>query len=121
MTGLRLLIVSVRDLRTALLGGQSLPAASRSPARTEGEGASRREKVGVLVRIRAALAELAELVAELLALTPEDQEVPDTTAADHAVRFVVTGERPVIMINFTVQHAADGGQVVDDRRRRRRR
>jgi AbiTii len=48
---------------------------------------------GVLVRIRTAL---AELIAELITLTPEDQEVPDKAAADGAVQFVVTGERPVI-------------------------
>jgi hypothetical protein len=62
---------------------------------------------GVLVRIRTAL---AELVAELITLTPEDQDVPDKTAADQAVQFVVTGKRPVI--NYTVQHAADGGTNV---------
>jgi AbiTii-like protein len=61
----------------------------------------------VLVRIRTAL---AEMVAELITLTPEDQDVPDKTAADQAVQFVVTGKRPVI--NYTVQHAADGGTNV---------
>jgi hypothetical protein len=60
-----------------------------------------------LVRIRTAL---AELVAELITLTPEDQEVPDKAAADVAVQFVVTGKRPVI--NYTVQRAADGGTNV---------
>jgi hypothetical protein len=62
---------------------------------------------GVLVRIRTGL---AELVAELITLTPEDQEVPDKTAADQAIQFVVTGDRSVI--NYTVQHAADGGTNV---------
>jgi hypothetical protein len=62
---------------------------------------------GVLVRIRTAL---TELVAELITLTPEDQEMPDKVAADQAVQFVVTGDRPVI--NYTVQHAADGGANV---------
>jgi len=62
---------------------------------------------GVLVRIRTAL---AELVAELTTLTPQDQDVPDKTAADQAVQFVVTGKRPVI--NYTVQRAADGGTNV---------
>lgn len=61
----------------------------------------------VLVRIRTAL---AELVAELIMLTPEDQEVPDRAAADQAVQLVVTGEGPVI--NYTVQQAADGGTNV---------
>jgi hypothetical protein len=46
---------------------------------------------GVLVRIRTAL---AELVAELTTLTPQDQDVPDKTAADQAVQFVITGKRP---------------------------
>lgn len=58
---------------------------------------------GILVRIRTAL---AELVAELIALTPEDQEVPDKQLADGVIQFVTTGDRSVI--NFIVQHAADG-------------
>jgi hypothetical protein len=62
---------------------------------------------GLLVRVRTAL---AELVAELITLTPQDQEVPDKLAADQAVQFVVTGERP--MIHYTVQQAADGGSNV---------
>lgn len=62
---------------------------------------------GVLVRIRTGL---AELVAELIALTPEDQEVPDKSAADEVVQFIVTGDRSVI--NYTVQRAADGGTNV---------
>ena len=62
---------------------------------------------GVLVRIRTAL---AELVAELIALTPEDQEVPDKQATDQVVQFVFTGDRSVL--NYTVQHAADGGTNV---------
>ena len=62
---------------------------------------------GVLVRIRTAL---ADLVAELITLTPQDQEVPDRAAADQAVQFVVTGDRSVI--NYTVQQAADGGTNV---------
>jgi hypothetical protein len=63
--------------------------------------------LGLLVRVRTAL---AELVAELITLTPQDQEVPDKLAADRAVQFVITGERPVI--HYTVQHAADGGSNV---------
>ena len=62
---------------------------------------------GVLVRIRTAL---AELVAELITLTPGDHEVPDRAAADQAVQFAVTGERPII--NYTVNQAADGGTNV---------
>jgi hypothetical protein len=48
---------------------------------------------GILVRVRTAL---AELVAELIALTPQDQDVPDKVAADQAVHFVITGDRPTI-------------------------
>ena len=46
---------------------------------------------GVLVRVRTAL---AELVAELITLTPQDQEVPDKLAADQAIQFVITGIAP---------------------------
>jgi hypothetical protein len=59
---------------------------------------------GVLVRVRTAL---AELVAELIMLTPEDQEVPDQRAADQAVHLAVTGDRPTIYL--TSQHADGGG------------
>jgi hypothetical protein len=62
---------------------------------------------GILVRIRTAL---ADLVAELIALTPRDQEVPDKVAADQVVQFVITGDRNVI--NYSPQHAADGGTNV---------
>ena len=55
-----------------------------------------------LVRVRTALAELA---AELIALTPQDQEVPDKVAADQAVRFVITGDRPTI--NYGNSRAGD--------------
>lgn len=48
---------------------------------------------GILVRVRTAL---AELVAELVVLTPRDQEVPDKVAADQAVQFVITGDRAII-------------------------
>jgi AbiTii len=48
---------------------------------------------GILVRIRTAL---AELVAELIMLTPQDQDVPDKQAADQAVQLVITGDRPTI-------------------------
>lgn len=62
---------------------------------------------GVLVRIRTAL---ADLVAELIALTPKGQDVPDKLAADQVIHFVVTGDRNVI--TFSPQHAADGGTNV---------
>ena len=62
---------------------------------------------GILVRIRTAL---AELIAELVALTPEGQDVPDKMAADQGVKFVLTGDRSVF--NYIVQHAADGGTNV---------
>src|SRR5260370_1083104 len=59
---------------------------------------------GILVRVRTAL---AELVAELIVLTPQDQEIPDKLAADQATQFVITGDRPTI--NYISQHAtADG-------------
>ncbi len=62
---------------------------------------------GLLVRVRTAL---AELVAELIVLTPRDQEVPDRLAADQATQFVITGDRPTI--NYSPQHATDGGTNV---------
>lgn len=62
---------------------------------------------GLLVRVRTAL---AELVAELITLTPQDQEVPDKLAADQAVQFVITGDRATV--HYTSQHAADGGTNV---------
>ena len=52
---------------------------------------SRASVRGVLSRVRTAL---AELVAELITLTPRDQEVPDKQAADQVVQFVITGDRP---------------------------
>jgi hypothetical protein len=61
---------------------------------------------GMLVRVRTAL---AELVAELNTLMPDEQEVPDKRIADQAVQFV-TGDGSVI--NYTVQHASDGGTNV---------
>ena len=45
---------------------------------------------GLLVRIRTAL---AEMVAELIVLTPPNKEVPDKLAADQATQFVITGDR----------------------------
>jgi hypothetical protein len=58
---------------------------------------------GLLVRIRTAL---AEMVAELLALTPPAQEVPDRAAADQAVSLVVTGERATVVV---ARQQTDGG------------
>lgn len=57
---------------------------------------------GVLVRVRTAL---VELVAELITLTPTDQEVPDQGAADQAVQLIVTGDRPTI--NYAKNPAGD--------------
>jgi len=54
---------------------------------------------GVLVRIRTAL---AELVAELITLTPQDQEVPDKLAADQAIQFVITGDRSLTGVVIAV-------------------
>ena len=62
---------------------------------------------GLLVRVRTAL---AELVAELITLTPQDQEVPGKLAADQAVQLVITGNRPTI--HYSHQHAAGGGTNV---------
>jgi AbiTii len=62
---------------------------------------------GLLVRVRTAL---AELVAELIALMPRDQEVPDKLAADQATQFVITGDRPTI--NYSSQYATDSGTNV---------
>jgi hypothetical protein len=68
---------------------------------------SRASVRGILSRVRTAL---AELVAELITLTPQDQEVPDKQAADQVVQFVVTGDRSVI--NYSPQRAASGGTNV---------
>lgn len=62
---------------------------------------------GLLVRVRTAL---AELVAELITLTPEDQEVPDKDAADAVTVYLFTGDRHII--NHLQQHATDGGTNV---------
>ena len=48
---------------------------------------------GILGRVRAAL---ADRVAELITLTPQDQDVPDKQAATQAVHLNITGERPTI-------------------------
>ncbi|MGW3994326.1 AbiTii domain-containing protein [Amycolatopsis sp. NPDC004772] len=61
---------------------------------------------GLLVRVRTAL---AELVAELATLTPQEQEVPTKIAADQAVQLVITGERPTI--NITNQHTDTGPNI----------
>jgi hypothetical protein len=63
--------------------------------------------LGIIVRVRTAL---ADLVAELIALTPQDQEVPDKQAADQVVQFVITGDRAVI--NYSPQHATGSGTNV---------
>jgi hypothetical protein len=61
---------------------------------------------GLLVKVRTAL---AELVAELIALTPAAQDVPDKAVADQAVYLVVNGHRPTIQV--TAHHAAGGTNV----------
>lgn len=62
---------------------------------------------GLLVRVRTAL---AELIAELIAVTPADQDMPDKDAVDNAVTFVLTGDRPTI--NVTSQQTHGGGTNV---------
>ncbi|MBF9134762.1 hypothetical protein I0C86_38415 [Plantactinospora sp. S1510] len=59
---------------------------------------------GLLVKVRTAL---AELIAELIASTPESQDVPDKAAADQAVQYVITGERATVHV--TSQHAHGSG------------
>jgi hypothetical protein len=59
---------------------------------------------GVLVRVRTAL---AELVAELISMTPEGQAVPDKQAADQAVQLIITGDRN--KITYIPQQASSGG------------
>jgi hypothetical protein len=51
---------------------------------------------GLLVRIRTAL---AEMVAELITVTPPSQEVPTKAAVDRAVNLVINGERATIVVN----------------------
>jgi hypothetical protein len=62
---------------------------------------------GVLTRIRTAL---AELVAELVILTPEHQEVPAKSAADQATQFVLTGDRPTVV--YSPLNATNGGTAI---------
>ncbi|MFI7208456.1 AbiTii domain-containing protein [Micromonospora aurantiaca (nom. illeg.)] len=62
---------------------------------------------GLLVRVRTAL---AEMIAELIALTPAAQTIPDKAAADQAVQLVITGHRPTIHV--TSQQAHSGGTNV---------
>ncbi len=59
---------------------------------------------GLLTRIRAAL---ADLVAELSRLTPEDQQVPPKLAADQAIQFVINGNGT--SIHYSPQSTAGGG------------
>ncbi len=59
---------------------------------------------GILVRVRTGL---ADRVAELIALTPQDQDVPDKQAAAQAVQLNITGERPTI--HFGDRRAGDIG------------
>lgn len=62
---------------------------------------------GLLVRVRTAL---ADLVAELITLTPQEQEVPDKVAADQAIHLVVTGDRNTINLS-DVGTSNDGTKV----------
>jgi AbiTii-like protein len=57
---------------------------------------------GILVRVRTAL---ADRVAELITLTPQDQDVPDKQAAAQAVQLNITGESPTI--HFGDRRAGD--------------
>jgi hypothetical protein len=57
---------------------------------------------GILVRVRTAL---ADHVAELIALAPRDQDVPDKQAAAQAVQLVVTGDGATI--NYGISYARD--------------
>lgn len=57
---------------------------------------------GILVRVRTAL---ADQVAELITLTPQDQDVPDKQAAAQAVQLNITGKRPTI--HFGDRRAGD--------------
>jgi len=50
---------------------------------------------GVVISVRTAL---AELVGELLAATPDDEQPPSKQAVDAAVHFVVTGDRNTITV-----------------------
>ncbi len=59
---------------------------------------------GLLVRVRTAV---AELVAELLKLTPEGQDVPDRSAADEAMHVTINGHNNTF--TYAPQRAGDGG------------
>lgn len=56
---------------------------------------SRSTIVGVIAGVRTAL---AELVAEILAVTPDDQRTPTRQAADDAVHLVLTGNRNTVTV-----------------------
>jgi hypothetical protein len=61
---------------------------------------------GVVTQVRTAL---AELIADLVSLTPDGQEVPTQIAADQAIQFILTGERPTI--NHITQRTGGGTNV----------
>jgi hypothetical protein len=61
---------------------------------------------GVLVQARAAL---AELVADLISMTPDGEEVPTQVDADLAVQYIFTGDRPTV--NLTHQRTTSGPNV----------
>jgi AbiTii len=62
---------------------------------------------GLLIRVRAAL---ADLVAELARLTPQDQQVPPRLASDQAMQFVINGDRATI--HYSPQSSVGGGTNV---------
>ncbi len=62
---------------------------------------------GLLIRVRAAL---ADLVAELARLTPQDQQVPPRLATDQAMQFVINGNRATI--HYSPQSSVGGGTNV---------
>jgi hypothetical protein len=68
---------------------------------------ARSQLSGVLAQIRT---KLTELVAELIARTPDDQ-LPTKEAADAAVVFIVTGDRPEF--HTILQHAPGGTAVTN--------
>lgn len=57
---------------------------------------------GILSRVRTTL---ADRVAQLIALTPQDQDVPDKQATTQAIHLNITGDHPTI--NFEDRHTGD--------------
>jgi hypothetical protein len=61
---------------------------------------------GLLVQVRTAL---AELVADLVALTPEGDDVPTQADSDRVMQFIITGERATV--NYTNQNSTSGSNI----------